>query len=198
MCYVSRRLAQETHNWVLLWVLTCTKPFRHSSSLFSKLSQLGMLGYASLCCNVPAAFTVLWPHANLPCLNLWPNQRMPFHAVVLFFFTGAMKSKTSLAVSLGWGKFSPLRSSQDCQLSLTKHDVFLHLPTLLLVYHSWNGFLFSRERRWHNCIDVSVDSYLPKKNHQETRGSVRAKSQLPPSSSMSLALSQDYFCFATP
>lgn len=143
----------------------------------------------SLCCG---------PMPTCPVWTCDLTKGCHFMLLFCFFFTGAMKSKTSLAVSLGWGKFSPLRSSQDCQLSLTKHDVFLHLPTLLLVYHSWNGFLFSRERRWHNCIDVSVDSYLPKKNHQETRGSVRAKSQLPPSSSMSLALSQDYFCFATP
>lgn len=107
-----------------------------------------------------------------------------------------MKSKTSLTVSLGWGKFSPLRSSQGCQPSLTKHDVFLHPPTPLPVYHSWNGFLFSGERRRHDCIDFSVDSYLPKKSHQESRGSDRAKSQLTLSSSMSQALLWDPFCFA--
>lgn len=165
------------------WLLSSINPLRYQAPLLSKL----LANLASLimpdCCNVAAAFILLWPHPNLPYQGLWPsNQRMQFHAALLLSL-GAVESKTLLTVSLGWGKFSLLRSSQDCQLLLTKHDVFLHPPTLLPVYHSWNGFLFSRERRCWNCIDFSVDSYLPKKNHQESREG--AKSQFIFNSSVS-------------
>lgn len=140
----------------------------------------------SFCCD---------PHSNLPYQDLWPsNQKMQFHAAFLLSL-GVVESKTLLTVSLGWGKFSPLRSPQDCQLSLRKHAVFLHPPTLLPVYHSWNGFLFSRERRCWNCIDFSVDSYLPKKNHQESKEG--AKSQFISSPSVSQILSQDLFCLVS-